>query len=407
MECEMNLWLQLLGPVTVTVVVLACLRSLYFWQRNASFIRRERHRKEQPAERLDIPAGTRKPEQYDGAQVLHEAQWTYIGRAVKAQGKYFASGILAAVLAPMALFLLSFQLLARANGGSLAFGLILAEIVCLILLVYLAITSREPTGEWVENRARTELFRREQYLFLAGVGPYLLPKHHEIAEEALRRRGEIEGADTHALIGLVPMQERSGFTWLESLHHRGSVGIPDRSDFIDRMESYLYYRIGKQLVWFANEIRDIRENERMWSRILTGALLAAIGIAAVHAFHMQDLITGSQTQSRTDIWRVVIGSMAIVLPPLGTAFLSIRAMYNFRGRIRIYEHEKHILHTQRGALEALVNEARHMPPEAAGNYQHKIDFNFRAIALRTEQSLSLELEQWMLLMERPEHEVAP
>jgi hypothetical protein len=37
----------------------------------------------------------------------------------------------------------------------------------------------------------------------------------------------------------------------------------------------------------------------------------------------------------------------------------------------------------------------------------EIDFDFRAAALRTEQSLSLELEQWMLLMERDEHELSP
>ena len=346
-------------------------------------------------------------EQYDGGQTLHEAQWTYIGRAVEAQGSYFANGILAAILPSLALFLLSYQLLALPAGGSWAIGLILSEISCLVILVYLALTRREPTAEWVENRVRTELFRREQYLFLAGVGPYLFQKPFEAAEEALRRRGQIEGADAHTLVGLVAMQERSGLTWLEALHHKGSAKPPARSDFIERMESYLYYRIAKQLLWFANEIRDIQENEQMWTRLLTGALLAAIAVAAVHTFHLHDAHTAGEADDGAAYWRIVSGTLAIVLPPLGSACLSIKAMYNFRGRSRIYEHEKGLLHAHRGALEALIQEARQLPTGATGRDVDKIDFSFRAIALRTEQSLSVELAQWMLLMERREHEVAP
>ena len=82
-------------------------------------------------------------------------------------------------------------------------------------------------------------------------------------------------------------------------------------------------------------------------------------------------------------------------------------MYTFRGRSRIYEHEKGLLHTHRGALEALIQEARQLPVGATGQHVNKIDFTFRAIVLRTEQSLSVELSQWVLLMERREHEVGP
>ena len=400
-------WPRLISPVIITLSGLWWLRVLYFWQRRASFERRERRRKQQPAARLNIPAGVKKPEQYEGGQTLHEAQWTYIEGAVEAQGTYFASGILAAILPPMALFLLSFQLLALPKGGSWAIGLIVSEVSCLVILVYLALTSREPTAEWIENRIRTELFRREQYLCLVGVGPYLLSKSSETAEEAMRRRGQIEGADDHTLIGLVPMQERSGLTWLEALHHRSAAKLAARSDLIERMESYLYYRIGKQLVWFANEIRDIQENEQMWSRLLTAALLAAIAVAALHAFHLAGSYAAGEEAERATPWDILIGTLGIVLPPLGTTFLGVRAMYNFRGRNRIYEHEKGLLHTHRGALEALIQEARQLPTGAAGQRVDKIDFSFRAIALRTEQSLSIELSQWVLLMERPEFEPSP
>jgi hypothetical protein len=332
-------WLQLTSPVVITLCVLWWLRLLYFWWRKAAFRRRDRRRKQNPAETLDIPGCVKKPEQYEGGKTSHEAQWIYIGRAVAAQGNYFATGILAAILPPLALFLLSLQLLALPTGGR-AIGLILSEMSCLVILVYLALTNREPTAEWIENRIRTELFRREQYLLLAGVGPYLFRKtSEEDAEEALRRRGQIEGADAHTLVGLVPLQDRSGLTWLEALHQRGSAKLPARSDLIERMESYLYYRIGKQLVWFANEIRDLRENEQTWSRLLTGTLLGAVAIAAVHAFHLHGANAAAKADDGTGYWRIVTGTLAIVLPPLGTACLNIRAIYNFRGRSRTYEHE--------------------------------------------------------------------
>jgi len=97
--------------------------------------------------------------------------------------------------------------------------------------------------------------------------------------------------------------------------------------------------------------------------------------------------------------------MGIVLPPLGTAALSVQALYSFRGRTRVYRHEWTVLRGYSGTLEALLGEAE-LGAGGGGRSLAEIDFDFRALALRTEQSLSFEMEQWMLLMERPEHEVA-
>jgi hypothetical protein len=174
------------------------------------------------------------------------------------------------------------------------------------------------------------------------------------------------------------------------------------------MESYLYYRIGKQLVWFANELRECEESERLWTRLLTGALLAAIAVATLHAFHLSEGPPGGEDPRSSPYWGIIVGVLAIVLPPLGTACLSIRAMYNFGGRSRVYAHEKGLLHAHKGYLEALVLEAKNLRASRAPSRDlDKIDFEFRAVALRTEHSLSVEMEQWMLVMERREHEVAP
>jgi hypothetical protein len=392
-------------PPLATLWVILFFWSLYVWQRRRSYQRRERRRQEEPAEKLDIPSGLKKPEDYDGGKGLHEAQWTYIHRAVEAQGRYFANGIVAAILPPLALFLLSFQILALADGGNWAVGLILSEVLCLIVLVYFALTNREPTSEWIENRVRTELLRREQYLLLAGVGPYLAKDQSDAVEEALRRRGQIEAADGRILVGLIPLQDPSGLTWLEILHG-ASGNLQSRTDCLERMDSYLYYRIGKQSLWFANELRDCEENERLWSRLLTGALLAAIVAATMHIFQL--LRAGCETSHDAMSWHVAVGVLAIALPPLGIACLSIRAMYNFRGRSQIYSYEKGLLHIHRGTLEALITKAKNSATSGSNSPNLKMtDFDFRALALRTEHSLSMEMQQWMLLMERRELEVSP
>lgn len=394
-----NASLLVIAPVLITFSSIWLIRLLYIWQRPAAYRRRERRKNAHPAEALPIPERVKKPEQYDGGQTLHSAQWKYIEHAVKAQGEFFADGVLVAILPALALFLLSFQLLALpASQNWMDVGLILSEIACLIILIYIALTRREPTADWIENRVRTELFRREQYLFMAGIGPYLSCNSSGGAQQALRRKGEIESADRRALLILVPMEERSsGVTWLEALHHF-SAKSHVRADLVDRMESYLYYRIGKQLVWFSNEIRDLDENDQLWTRLLAFSSLAAAIVAGFHAFFLYRAHLSRQAPEHSEI---ILGTLAIVLPPLAIACISIRSMYNFRGRMRTYGHEKNALHRYQSDLEALISEAR----QSVEGIRPNIELKFRAIALRTEQSLSHELEQWMLLIEKQEHEL--
>jgi hypothetical protein len=308
----------------------------------------------------------------------------------------------------MSLLLVSLQLLVWPEGGWWAVGLIISEVGCLISLVFLAMVLREPTAEWVENRIRTELFRREQYLALGGVGPYLRLDGAGASEEVARRCGGIDSANTLELTRLIPMQERPGKTWLESLHHRRENGLPGRTDCVERMQSYLYYRIGKQIQWFANSVRDCKENDHLWSCFLVGTILFAIMLGCFHVGH---LVVGAiqcvNPENNRKLWVAVVGVLIVVLPPLGTACLSIQNMYNFRGRSRIYTHEKALLRLQKGELEALLLKARALSSNGLSDHDRgKIDFEFRAIVLRTEQTLSVEMEQWMLLMEKSEIEVS-
>jgi len=266
-------WAEAAFAPLSTACALWWMDIVYRWQRRAAYVRREKRRKNEPAYDLLIPDGVKKPEEYEGVTEFHALQWKYIGRAVEAQGNYFRDGIVVAILPPLALFLLSFQILAEGKGAW-AVGLIAAEVFCLSLLLIMTWTKLEPTTEWVSNRLRSEILRREQYLVLAGVGPYLGKPAVEVSRVAARRRAEIESANREGLVALIPLQQEDGSTWLEALFRSGLRAQPD---CVDRMRSYYYRRIGKQLLWFANEVRDLDENERLWSNLLKGALFAAIG----------------------------------------------------------------------------------------------------------------------------------
>ncbi len=227
-------WLEAAIPPLATGFLLWLARIGYFWQRRVSYARREARRQAVPAEPIQIPAGIKKPEEYEGVDALHLAQGRHHRHAVDAQGSYFANGILAALLPPLALVMLSLQLLLFREGGAWAGGLILGEILCLGLFVHFAWTHPEPTAEWIENRVRTELLRREQYLAVVGVGPYLCKTAAEAKREAAVRLGKIKGAAGQTLNRLILAQDGTHEHWLEGLHKTGVSKFSARSDLVLR-----------------------------------------------------------------------------------------------------------------------------------------------------------------------------
>jgi hypothetical protein len=332
---------------------------------------------------------------------LHDAQIRYASAASQSQGEYFSDGLLASVLAPLALLLLSLQLLMHPHGGVWAVGLIVSEILCLALLSYIALTRGAPTRNWITNRLRAELLRREQYLSVAGIGPYLSTR--DVEAECLKRRGQIEAADGGALSGLIAMQDPDGRTWMEVAY---STKIEPHPDVVRRIETYLHYRIRRQQKWFSDEVDTCECTDKRWARLLAIMLLGAITAAVFHALELQDGAGSSAVTRPLDTWSVVTGALAIALPPVGTAVMSLRGMYDYRRRGRLYSHQGRVLALHLGALESLLQKA-HCTSGAGSAATAELDSSFRAIALRTEHSLSLEMQQWLFLMERTEHEIAP
>ncbi len=370
-------------------------RSLYLWQRGKSHERRKARHVNDPAEPIPTPPDVRKPESYDGVDPVHFAKWGFLPHATSAQGAYFANGILAALLPSLAVLLLSAQILVFPSEGAWALGLIAAEASCLFLLVHFAWSHPRPTADWIEARMKTELLRREQYLIVAGCGPYL----HKSAGEAVVRLGKIKGASKDELVRFMLLEDTVHENWLEALHKTHPSFLPHRTDLLDRIQTYLYQRIVKQLRWFANEDRDCEENERNWNRSLKFVALAAFLVAVAHMMHLLAALHSPETRTG---WNMATTMLGIFLPPLGTAFLNIGSMYAFHHRHRLYQRTNRRLQEHKGVADKLLAEFESKHPQRPIT---EIDLDFRALVLRVEQTLSNELEQWLLLMDRSEYEV--
>jgi hypothetical protein len=370
-------------------------RLLYFWQRRESHERRKARREKDPAEPIPIPPDVRKPESYDGVDPVHFAQWGFQPHATGAQGVYFANGIIVALLPSLALLLLSAQILIFPSRYGWALGLIASEASCLFLLVYFAWSHPRPTADWTEARMRSELLRREQYLIVAGCGPYL----QKPAGEAVVRLGDIKGASKEELMRFILLEDPVDGNWLEALHKTHPSSLAPRADLPDRIKTYLYHRIVKQLRWFGNEDRDCEENERNWNRSLKFATLAAFIVAVAHMMHLLSSLHSLEPQTS---WSMATTTLGISLPPLGTAFLNIGSMYAFHHRRRLYQRTNRRLQEHKGAADKLLAEVESKHPHRPIT---EIDLDFRSLVLRVEQTLSNELEQWLLLMDRSEYEV--
>jgi len=389
-------WRPVAIPTALGMWLLA-LRSAYLFMRSLAFRYRERKRRVTPAEPgVAEPQGLKRVQDIVGDH-LHEGQRRFLPEAVAAQGRYLSDGIAVAALPPFALLLLAAQVVLLDGARSpAARGLVFAEVLCLGYLIYLSLTRRTPASEWVRSRLRTELLRREQYLQLVHVGPYQDVADEDVFAVVRRRRAAIEAASEHELRRLIDDRSDSGEPWIEHLYSAHDSTVVTPADAIDRMTIYLHRRVLRQSLWFANEMRDLSASEGRLAGALKLALIGAFGVAVLHAAGLHDQIGADPP----GIWETVVTVLGFVLPPIGAAMLSIQNLYNYRGRFESYGVRRRALRTSQADLENLIE--RWQRDRSATLW-----LQFRALVLRTEASLSSEMNDWLRLMARDEFDVAP
>src|SRR5262249_8447340 len=117
------------------------------------------------------------PDTAGGKDIIHAEQVVWDGRARDSQWDYRQLARRMAVLPSLAVFLLILQIFfggAWFLGPAVSVACILGEILYLSRMLHVALTYAGPTKVWIQARTRAELLRRESFLRLASVGPYLL-----------------------------------------------------------------------------------------------------------------------------------------------------------------------------------------------------------------------------------------
>jgi hypothetical protein len=393
-------------PVVVACWLLVAIDCGYFMLR----AKRWQHRQAleyQALDQLAIPAETKKPVMFAGVASIDEAQHAALSEVADYQGKYFAAGIKVAVLPLLAVLALGLQTLAVNESSSLGIGLAATEAFLLVFLAYIIWARRDPTSEWITSRIRSELFRREQYLRMALVGPYLdLPADEADHRSELRTGLFREGSATE-LRRLIPMATQTAEgtrpiveRWIDQLwREHEEESHPWADDLKKRMSSYLYYRLEKQLMWFKLGVAANERTERLIALALKAALLAAVVIAGIHTILLSQHVSSGQP-SRMEPFPVSVALLAFALPPACAVLLAVQELFTYRKLGVSYAQTREELLELRAALQQLIFAAtRKDEPKALRR-------GFQALVLHTESVLTQELQRWIMLVSRPEFEVS-
>ena len=104
---------------------------------------------------------------------------------------------------------------------------------------------------WIENRVRTEVLRREQFLLHARVGPYLT--EHVLSKAVQRRLALIKSRQDP--MGLIPLQDPGGKPLRDELEGAGvGKSVPPQPDLLRCLKTYLEKRLRGQCDWFSKKV---------------------------------------------------------------------------------------------------------------------------------------------------------
>jgi hypothetical protein len=404
-----NPWLVGVTPVLLAVWVLVMIYHGYFLLRASRWTTRQREERDALRE-LAIPGNVSRPEAFEGVQEIDDVQKHMLPRAPDNQGRYRAGGMVVALLPPLALLFLVVQTLFFPSRSPWGAGLVFGEALLLTVLVVLVWTSPTPTRSWVRARLRAELLRREQYLRLAAVGPYLGLAADRAGGASAARLDVMVSGDLQQLRQLLPLAavdsgvppQGSRF-WIDDLWSRG-FSSPALDSVADRMRSYLHYRIGKQLMWLTLGV-DLNERSRKWITLpLKIAVVLALVAAVVHAV-LQSVEAGDRGPEVGGAAAVSLVTilLASVLPPFSAALLAIQALFAFPTLAFSYGETRTELRRQKASLACLIDS---YVASGEDDERRRLQTEFQALVLHTESALTHELDRWIMLIHRGEFEVS-
>ncbi len=320
---------------------------------------------------------------------------------VDQQGRYRATGIRLAVLPALAVMCLTVQTVFLSHGGDLGLGFVLAECLLLVSMVWTVWTSQEPSQPWVTSRIRAELFRREMFLLLAAVGPYLGRTDQEAGQVRDARLSLLAAAGPAELGTFARLSERAPDGaerhWQDAVWLPGDDGVPvtpagtaEVTEITERMRTYLDYRIKRQSLFFELAAGTCERTEDRLGRTAKAAVLAAVAVAVAYAvlLHSGGAGDGPSTTS------AVIALLAAGLPPLCNMTLAVQNLFASQRLAASYRETRQELLEHEHTLRRLL----------AGPADAELAARFRSLALRVESTLTEELRRWRIIVAKTEFE---
>lgn len=397
-------WAAALTPPLLAAYALALVRG-------GCFILCEREGRRRRAEEraayddLTQPGQAHRPGGFDGIARIESAQQGLLPRIPDYEGDYRVAGVTAALLSPLAVFCLGLQVVFWTQAGWWAVGLVIAESLLLMYLIFLVWSTSHPAQAWTVAQLRAELLRREQYLRLAMVGPYLglaEPAAHSLAgtrTAQIERWGEAELVQAIPLAGPREGSRRGDRSWIDQLWSdptpRSAV-----QEVAERMDGYLHHRIRRQTRRY-NLAAELNERGERRTGVLLKTVVVMAALAAVlHATLLACEPAGAgelpAALHRVAAWMTLL---ALVLPPFSAAVLALQHRFAVRALAGSYRAAASALVVQQANLEHLIQVYPSLESKAE---LQRAQTEFQALVLRTEEILLNELRHWLTVHSRPE-----
>lgn len=375
--------LAVAAPLGVVGGLLLIIRQTYLVVRQAKW-RARRQREAAANAALRIPEDVRSPSDA-GVDTIRRVKVKVMHKVSHYQGTMFLRGLTVAVLPPIAVLLAAVPSFAP-HDSYVALGTSIAEIVVLLTAFGIVRRSAKPAESWVAARTRTELLRREEYLRLALVGPYL--NRPDDAADLIRQRiAELDPNDEASRARVIGMRDDlDGRRWIDQMWTHPYQPLPELRE---RMRSYLHYRIRKQIVWFELGAAESDGSDRTIMAFTKVSLMVAVGVVAAQVLFRQPwpVDTASAAQVAT--------LLALVLPTVSAFLLAVRQLYAYRALAASYTHMINGLKGERRAVERLLGEL-----DKANADEADIGREFQATVLHTEAFLTDELQRWIMIIDR-------
>lgn len=306
--------------------------------------------------------------------------------ALRDQRRQKRFGFFTALLGPVAVLLLTVQILAFPHAGPVALTLIGLELASLMIVLSFGFFDIGSPDDWMRCRLRAEVLRRERFLVLARVGPYLAESD---PSNAIKRRLVMIDSDDNEPEDLLTLHDEKGRTWQGLLEDARAANSHVASPEPNAVEVFYEQRLLDQKNWFSKKGSRFGRIDNRFEDVAKGVLIAALAVAA---WHLAALYFGAHVEGERSVSQLVTEILAIVLPPVGAAATGLQSVLEGRRLSRSYKDRAKKLTTLESLLVKLQSEFT-----KSGAQTPELEFQFKRLVLRTEEALSSELLQWWLL----------